>query len=229
MERGGAQVREQLAENPNPEFMALLLNIQRQLDEQATMIQQQAVMIQNLQQQQGGVANLGHEIPEDGEVSTDIGKGSNEHRGNGMEDSPLGAPRGVKLRIGRNPQPQPVRRKYLGERLCKMKSPLCEEPTNPLDAEEHWVKRMHEMFQPNISFAIEGVRDPPTMTTDCGERTDRVEHCLNQLKERRRCIYENRKKQGDQGRNHSSDNRNRNLQDNLQQEQNKNNNKRKGK
>ena len=45
MERGGAQGREQPAVNPNPEFMALLLNIQRQLDEQATMIQQQAEMI----------------------------------------------------------------------------------------------------------------------------------------------------------------------------------------
>ena len=71
------------------------------------MIQQQAVMIQNLQEQHGGVANLGHEIPEDEDVSMDTGKGNNEHRGNGMEDSPLGAPRGVELRIGRNPQPQP--------------------------------------------------------------------------------------------------------------------------
>ena len=66
------------------------------------------------------------------------------------------------------------------------------------------------------------------MITDCGERADRVEHCLNQLKERRRRMSENRKKQGDQGRNRSSDNRNRNLQDNLQQNQNKNSNKRKG-
>ena len=109
----------------------------------------------------------------------DTGKGSNEHMGNSMEDLPLGAPRGVKLRIGRNPQPQPVRRKYLGERLSKMKSPPCEESTNPLDAEEHRVKRMHEMFQPDISFAIEGVRDPPTMTMDCVECADRAEHCLN--------------------------------------------------
>ena len=66
------------------------------------------------------------------------------------------------------------------------------------------------------------------MTTDCGERADRVEHCLNQLKERRRRMYENRKKQGDQGGNRSGDNRNIDLQDNPQQEQNKNNNKRKG-
>ena len=143
MERGGAQGREQLAENPNPEFMALLLNIQRQLDEQATMIQQQAVMIQNLQQQQGGVANLGHEIPEDEDVSMDTGKGSNEHMGNSMEDLPLGAPRGVELRIGRNPQP--VQREYLCERLCKMKPPLFEASTNPLDAEE-WLSIMETIL-----------------------------------------------------------------------------------
>ena len=40
-----AQGGDQPIENPNPEFMALLLNIQRQLDGQATIIQQQAVMI----------------------------------------------------------------------------------------------------------------------------------------------------------------------------------------
>ena len=34
--------------------MALLLNIQRRLDDQAAMMQQQAEMIQNLQQQQQG-------------------------------------------------------------------------------------------------------------------------------------------------------------------------------
>ena len=72
------------------------------------------------------------------------------------------------------------------------------------------------MFQPDISFTIEGVRDPPTMTMDCVERADRVEHCLNQLKERRRRMYENRKKQGDQGGNRSGDNRNRDRQDNPQ-------------
>ena len=40
MVRGRAQGKGQQAENPNPEFMTLLLNIQHRLDEQATMMQQ---------------------------------------------------------------------------------------------------------------------------------------------------------------------------------------------
>ena len=48
----------QPVENPNPEFMALLLNIQRRLNEQAALLQQQAGMIQSLQQQQGRVVSL---------------------------------------------------------------------------------------------------------------------------------------------------------------------------
>ena len=136
MVRGRAQGRDQPAENPNSKFMTLLLNIQRRLDGQATMMQQQAVMIQNLQQRQGGVVDLEHVIPEDEEVNMDPGDGGNEHEGDGIEDLPLGAPRGVEPRIGRNPQPQPMRREYLHERLCEMKPPLFEGSTNSLDAEE---------------------------------------------------------------------------------------------
>ena len=44
MVRGRAQGGDQHAENPNQEFMTLLLNIQRRLDKQAD-------LIQNLQQQ----------------------------------------------------------------------------------------------------------------------------------------------------------------------------------
>ena len=55
MARGRAQGRGQPVDNPNPEFMTLLLNIQRRLDDQAAIMQQQAEMIQNLQQQQGRV------------------------------------------------------------------------------------------------------------------------------------------------------------------------------
>ena len=51
MVRGRAQGRGQPAENPNPEFMTLLLNIQRRLDDQVVIMQQQDEMIQNLQQQ----------------------------------------------------------------------------------------------------------------------------------------------------------------------------------
>ena len=102
---GRAQGRDQPAENPNPEFMTLLLNIQRRIDEQATVMQQKAVMIQNLQHRQGGVVDLEHEIPEDEDVNMGTGNGGNEHGGNGIEDPPLVAPRGVEPRIGRNPQP----------------------------------------------------------------------------------------------------------------------------
>ena len=45
MVRGRAQGRGQLAENPNPKFMTLLINIQRQLNDQATLMQQQAELI----------------------------------------------------------------------------------------------------------------------------------------------------------------------------------------
>ena len=38
----------QPTENPNPEFMTLLINIQRRLDDHAAMMQQQAELIQNL-------------------------------------------------------------------------------------------------------------------------------------------------------------------------------------
>ena len=49
MVRGRAQGRGQPVENPNLEFMILLINIQRRLDDQAAMMQQQAELIQNLQ------------------------------------------------------------------------------------------------------------------------------------------------------------------------------------
>ena len=104
MVRGRGQGRGLPAENPNLEFMTILLNIQQQLDDQVAMMQQQAEMIQNLQQQQQErVVDLEHEIPEEEDVNMDPGNGGNEHGGNGVEDSPIGAPRGVEPRIGRNP------------------------------------------------------------------------------------------------------------------------------
>ena len=71
--------------------------------------------------------------------------GGDEHGGNGVEDPPIGAPRGVEPGIERNPQPQPMRREYLCERLCKMKPPLFEGSTNPLDAEE-WLSTMETIL-----------------------------------------------------------------------------------
>ncbi|KAL5541801.1 hypothetical protein UlMin_009511 [Ulmus minor] len=91
--------------------------------------------------------------------------------------------------------------------------------------EEQRVKRMLEMFRPDISLSVEGGSDPPTTTTDCVERAFRAEHRLNQLKEMRNRMYENKRKQNNQG-----NNQNRGQLTNQSQGQNKNNNnnKRKG-
>ena len=79
MVRGRAQGRDQPVENPNPEFMTLLMKIQCGLDEQATMMQQQAVMIRNLQQWHGGVVDLKHEKTENEDVNMHPGNGGNGH------------------------------------------------------------------------------------------------------------------------------------------------------
>ena len=68
-------------------------------------------MIQNLQQQQGRVVD--HELkgPKDEDLNIDpvnFGDGGNDYRGNGVEDPPIGVPRGVEPGLGGNPQPQPV-------------------------------------------------------------------------------------------------------------------------
>ncbi|KAL5573275.1 hypothetical protein UlMin_022872 [Ulmus minor] len=88
--------------------------------------------------------------------------------------------------------------------------------------EEQWAKRMLEMFRPDISLSVEGGGDPPTTTTDCVERAYRDEHRLNQLKEMRNRMFENRRKQNNQG-----SNQNRGQQVGQSQGQSKNN-KRKG-
>ncbi|KAL5554707.1 hypothetical protein UlMin_042108 [Ulmus minor] len=88
--------------------------------------------------------------------------------------------------------------------------------------EEQRVKRMLEMFRPDISLSVEGGSDPPTTTTDCVERAYRAEHRLNQLKEMRNRMFESKRKQNNQG-----SNQNRGQQVSQPQGQNKNN-KRKG-
>ena len=129
MVRGRAQGRDQPEANPNQEFMTILMNIQRRLDEQADLI------LNLQQQQQGRVVEPVHEEPGNDDVNMGHAGGGDEHRGIDDEDPPLGAPGGVEPGIRRNPRPQPERREYLCERLCKMKPPLFKGSVNPLDAE----------------------------------------------------------------------------------------------
>ena len=146
MVRGRGQGRSIPAGNPNLEFMTLLLNIQRRLDDQVAMMQQQADLIQNLQQQQQGrVLNPDQEGPEDEGVNMDPVYEEEDLGGNGEEEPPVGAPGGVGPRVARNPPPQPMRREYLCERLCKMKPPLFEGTTNPLEAED-WLSTMETIL-----------------------------------------------------------------------------------
>ena len=67
--------------------------------------------------------DLEHEIPVDEDVNMDPSHGENEHGGNGVEDPPIRAPRGVEPRPGGNPQPQPAQREFLCEKFCKMERP----------------------------------------------------------------------------------------------------------
>ena len=72
------------------------------------------------------------------------------------------------------------------------------------------------MLQQDVTLAIGSGVDQPTTATDCMEHGNRAEHCLNQLKEKRRRMYTYRRKPGDQGRNRNNDIRNNDLQGNLQ-------------
>ena len=60
--------------------------------------------------------------------------------------------------------------------------------------EEQRMKRMLEMFRHDISLTIESGGDQPTTTIDCVERAYRAGHCLNQLKEMRNHMFENKHK-----------------------------------
>ena len=110
-------------------------------------MQPQAELIQNLQQQQPGrIADPVGERPEDDGVNMDPVYEEEDRRGNGEEEElPVGAPVGVGHRIARNPPPQPMRREYLCERLCKMKPPLFEGTTNHLKVED-WLSTMETIL-----------------------------------------------------------------------------------
>ncbi|KAL5546618.1 hypothetical protein UlMin_006305 [Ulmus minor] len=64
--------------------------------------------------------------------------------------------------------------------------------------EEQRVKRMLEVFRPDISLAIESGGGQPATMADCIEKAYRAEHRLNQLREIRARMFETRKKQGEQ-------------------------------
>ena len=99
MVRGRAQGRDQPEANPNQEFMTILMNIQRRLDEQADLI------LNLQQQQQGRVVEPVHEEPENDAANMGHADGGNEHGGNDDEDPPLGAHGGIEPGIRRNPRP----------------------------------------------------------------------------------------------------------------------------
>ena len=61
MVRGRTPGWGQPEENPNPNFMALLISIQQRLDDQAAFMQQQFAVIHDLQQQHGRLINLKEE------------------------------------------------------------------------------------------------------------------------------------------------------------------------
>ena len=62
----------------------------------------------------------GLEGPEGRNPSMDLGNlgnVDNDYRVNGVEDPPMGVPRGVDVRLEGSPQPQPARRKFLCEKF----------------------------------------------------------------------------------------------------------------
>ena len=62
----------------------------------------------------------GLEGPEGGNPSMDLGNpgnGDNDHRVIRAEDPPIGAPRGVDIRLEGSPRPQPARRKFSYEKF----------------------------------------------------------------------------------------------------------------
>ena len=67
---------------------------------------------------------------------------------------------------------------------------------------------MLEMFRPDITLAIESRGVQPITTTYCVERAFKAEPCVNQLKKIRQCMFENRRKQGEQGGNRKNGGRN---------------------
>ena len=71
-----------------------------------------------------------------------------------------------------------------------------------LRTEEDRLKRMMDMFKPDIALAIESGGSPPTTVARCVERAVRIEYRMAQVKEERNKYFEakrNQRKEGTEG------------------------------
>ena len=65
--------------------------------------------------------------------------------------------------------------------------------------EEERLRRMMDMFWPNIALAIESGGSPPTTVARCIERVVRIQYRMTQLKEEMTKYYEAKKNQRKEG------------------------------
>ena len=61
--------------------------------------------------------------------------------------------------------------------------------------EEERVRRMMEIFKPELSMAIDSGNQPPVTVADCVERAMRAEYRLAQVKEERAQFFKARKEE----------------------------------
>ena len=112
MVRGRGHERSQASESQNPEFTLLLFRIQQRFKDQAAFMQQQATVIQGLQQQQGRMINPAEERFGDGEYNNQGGHGDGGNNNNGMSNrGPVDGrvPNDDRPKLNRNAQPMAIR------------------------------------------------------------------------------------------------------------------------
>ena len=102
---GGGRGIGQPPEDKNADIATMMANLQRRLEEHARIIEQQAAIIHNFQQQQAGLENQENAEPQE-----------KRHEGEG-------------------PQPPAIKPEPLYERFRRMKLAEFEVLTNPLDTE----------------------------------------------------------------------------------------------
>ena len=74
-----------------------------------------------------------------------LGDGDNDNKVIGEEDPPIGAPRGIDIRLEGSPQPQPARREFLCEKFFRIEPPSFEGSAKFFDAEE-WLASIEIIF-----------------------------------------------------------------------------------